>query len=151
MNFFSSQISNGTDNGYEQNNTEEFSLNECYISYEFDDEEAHERRQSETQWKTIPMKDYNDMKELIPLVKKLNIAIDKMEQKIKSKDLELRILRTAYQRLQNTCVNVSNLTTVNIFVNVKIFSPESLRFKSLCLRYYFIRLFFTMFFRSKRM
>lgn len=65
------------------------------------------------------MKDYTEMKELIPLVQKQNIAIDKMEQKIKSKDLELRILRMAYQRLQNNCVNLSNLTAVSIFFYAK--------------------------------
>ena len=54
------------------------------------------------------------MKDLIPLTKKLQRAINKMEKEIKSKDEEIRILRLAFKRLQNSCVSVANLTPVSI-------------------------------------
>lgn len=111
LNYSSSEEPNETDTGYDSNNTDENSLDECYYRYHFDDDETSEH---ETQWKTIPLRDYIDLKEHVTLTKKLTIAIDKMKKQIQSKDLELHTLRQAYQRLQSNSVDLANLSTVSI-------------------------------------
>lgn len=111
MKYSSLEDANDTDTGYDSNNIDENSLDECYYRYHFDDDESSEH---EAQWKTIPMKDYIDLKQHVTLTKKLTIAIEKMKKQIQAKDLELHTLRQAYQRLQSNSVDVANLSTVSI-------------------------------------
>lgn len=112
LKYFSSEVSNETDTGYDSNNTDENSLDECYFRYCFDDND--ETSEHETQWKTIPLREYIDLKQHVALTKKLKIAIEKMEKQIQSKDSELHTLRQAYQILQSNSVDLTHLSTVSI-------------------------------------
>lgn len=113
---YSSQIphANPNENGEDKIGDDEIGGSKTCICGARDSDEPQQP------WKAIPLQDYNELKQLVPLVKKLQNEIDKMKNKIASLELELEDERIAHKRLQNNCVNVSNLTIVNIFLlNVK--------------------------------
>lgn len=98
-------FTNRNDQGYASCSPE--SVFEEFAHLEPDDYESDE---SETQFKSIPMKEYNILMNLDVQVYKLQNSINGMAKAIKSKDAELKILRGA----QNKCVNVSQLSAVSV-------------------------------------
>lgn len=87
-------------------------------------ETASEDDEFETQWKTIPLREYTVLMQLIPQEQKHLNTIREMEKIIESKDVQLEKLQQSHQREENKFINVSHLSTVSFF-SIKSASPFS--------------------------
>lgn len=66
---------------------------------------------AESQMKTITLKEYTDIVQLIPQMIKCKDTIKRMEKIIKSKDAQLKQLKSTLD--QGKCINVSHLSSVS--------------------------------------
>lgn len=91
-------------------------LNSCdAVSIEFDNffMDYNEVCDSETQQKTISLREYKILLEMVLKVNKLEKAIDKMKNVIRSKDSQLKNLQEVHQLTRNKCIDISKLLTVS--------------------------------------
>lgn len=65
----------------------------------------------ETQWKTIPLQEYEVLMQLIPQVQKLQSTIKVMADKIKFRDSLLKSIKKSSANY----MNISKLSTVSLF------------------------------------
>lgn len=66
------------------------------------------------QMKTIPLKEYKILMNLIPENEKLRNTIEKLEREIKLKDLKLKEEQQLHQTNQSNCIDLSHLQAVSI-------------------------------------
>lgn len=64
----------------------------------------------------MSLQEYKHLFDLIPQVQMLKNTINEMEKIIESKDSQLKYLQKMHQRKHSECINVSNLSTVSVFL-----------------------------------
>lgn len=115
MSSVNNNLSSDVQSTQESDTTDEFTQ-ESDTNYEFADVFPFypEEDEFESQWKKIPLQEYNALFQLQPQIYKLQKSIKSMEEKIKSKDSLLNILRKHVPSHGN-CINVSNLSAVSAY------------------------------------